>query len=510
MTFLSILWDKRVPDELPAEPPDIFPDLNLDYVVEAITKSKKAYDLGPFFWAPLRDAETVLFRQEVFRDLEDLDLVDVIKDFAAKMTAVRRFLSLAEETRFEYHRKGWLLEAALVYCRAVEGLLASLEETGLRSRGLKAFRDFLSRYTSSTRFRALATDARDTKAQLEGIHYCVTVGGGRVKVKRYEGETDYSQEIERIFRKFKQNESEQDRLSLVIPKRTGMSHVEAKILEFVAKLYPQAFASLDRFCASHVPFLDETVTMFDREIQFYVAYLDFISTLRSKGLPFCYPEVSTSSKEECVRDSFDIALAYSLAQKEWPVVLNGYDLHGPERIIVVTGPNQGGKTTFARMYGQLHYLASLGLPVPGREACLFLPDRIFTHFEKREEIETLRGKLEDDLVRIHDALQQASARSLFVLNEIFSSTTLRDAAFLSREIMARISDLDALAVWVTFVDELASFNEKTVSMVATVDPEDPVVRTFKIVRRPADGLAYALSLARKWGLTYEELKERIG
>lgn len=509
MTFPSVLFRSprgRAPSE-PVSEPEFFADLNLDRIVAAITAGKEEYDLKPFFHRPLRDPDDVAFRHEVMRDLERPRLFDDIKAFAASMRAVRAHLAQIEKLSYPRQKERWFLDAVNLYCDAASRLADDLARAKPASRGLAAFRGYLSRYIGSERFAALLRQTKKLTADLATVRYTVFMKGLQVQVRRYEGEPDYSAAVEATFAKFNQGAVKGYSFRFADP--PDMNHVEAAILDLVVKLYPEIFTNLEIFVAEHKDFADAAIVAFDQEIQFYVAYLEHIAPFKKAGLSFCYPRVTRGSKEIYDDQGFDLALAHALIGDNAVPVCNDFYLRGRERIIVVSGPNQGGKTTFARTFGQLHYLASLGCPVPGTRAQLFLFDNLFTHFEREEHVGNLRGKLQDDLIRVHNILARATPDSVIILNEVFTSTTFRDASFLSRRVAARIMHLDALCVWVTFLDELGSLGAKTVSMVSTVVPENPVLRTFKIVRRPADGLAYALSIAEKYRLTYDRIRERL-
>jgi DNA mismatch repair protein MutS len=483
-------------------------DLNLDQIVASIAGDREEHDLiTTLLYQRLHDVDTVHYRHEIFQDLEDRALFERMQHFSEEMRQVRDHLVQVEKIQYQYQREGWFLDAAAVYCDAVRSLADDLGSAQLGSRGFSAFRDFLAAYVASAAFTHLVADTRERKGALAQIRYCIRIRGLRVDVSRYEGEADYSAEVLETFERFKQGAVKDYRLNY--RGWPGMSHTAAQILQLVARLFGDEFSALDEYCRQHAVFFDQTIQHFERELQFYLAYFDFIKPLRSAGLRFCYPEVSADSKEIFATDTFDVALAKKLVSQGVPVVRNEFRLEGPERIFVVSGPNQGGKTTFARTFGQLHHLASVGCPVPGSAARLLLFDRLFTHFEMEEDLTKMSGKLEDDLVRIRKVLQAATTNSIVIMNEIFTSTTLRDARFLGQKVMEKIIELDLLCVYVTFVDELASLGESVVSMVSTIVPENPAERTYKVVRGPANGLAYALAIAEKYNLTYELLRGRI-
>jgi DNA mismatch repair protein MutS len=509
MTFHSILFAEATDSTQNETPqaPDFFVDLNLDQIVDAITVGKEQYNLKPFYFTALHDLNTIHYRHGILRDLENDLLFEHITSFAKQMRTTREYLAQAAKLYHKFQKHSWFLDAVELYCDTINRLLHDLSHVDLQSGGFLAFRDYLTHYTHSERFTSLFAETKQLKADLATVKYCILIKGDGFKVRKYESEIDYSAKVEETFEKFKQGAVKS--YAAQFPSSVGMNTVEEKVLDFVALLYPDIFGNLDSYCTNHRNYLDERISHFDREIQFYISYLEYMTTFKRTGLAFCYPRLSDTCKTVHDHETFDLALALNLIREGSPIVCNDFYLEQKERIFVVSGPNQGGKTTFARTFGQLHYLASLGCLVPGREAQLYLCDRLFTHFEKEEDIKNLRGKLEDDLFRIHQILNQITSQSIVIMNESFTSTTLRDAIFLSQKVLQTIIQFDILCVCVTFIDELASLSEKTVSMVSTVIPENPASRTYKVLRKPADGLSYAISIAEKYRLTYGSLKERL-
>lgn len=484
--------------------PDFFADLNLSLVISGIIKPFEKFNLKSLFLTPLEDVSAIEFRQAVFRDLENDELFGILKKFSLNMKTVIGHLSTLEKL-YEYQREGWYLDALLLYSSSIENLSNAFSKLKLESAGLVSFRDFLLDYINSIAYKTLVQTAQEIRDNISDLEYLMVIGNGKITISGFSGGEDYSKKIIDSFERFGDYAAHIE--SLRIKENYGMSHVEAAVLALVAKKFPEPFKKLKDFYESYKSFLNATISNFYYDLQFYISYCDFIRPMKSMGLHFSLPQIS-HSKNVMAKETFDIALASKLTSEKKETITNDFYLSEEENIIVVTGPNNGGKTTFARTFGQLHFLGLLGVPVPGTYAKLFLCDGIYTHFERSEDLENLRSKLEDDLHRIKEILSQSTSNSIIIINEMLSSASVMDAVSIGTKIIEAVRAKGSLCVYVTFIDQLTRL-KGTLSMVSQVDPDDPAIRTFKILRQESNGLAYARALAEKYGLTYERILERI-
>ena len=499
--FRSILFpDTEAASESEPQSP-FFADLNLDQAVEAIVAGRDEYNLTPFFHLPLHDVDTVVYRHQIFADLEDDTVAGAVRTFADEMKRTRSYLTLAQKQHYAPERQRWFFDAAATYRHAVINLRAAFEQFELDSPGMQALREFLTSYTSLPTFQKLATDIDAVLDGLDRVRYTLRIRGNRVTVSGYHDEADATIEVEDTFARFREQAGESHLMTVSDP--GSMDHVEARIAQLLARLDPAPFRALEQFCSDHRGFIDDRVARFDREVQFYLAYLD------TSGPP--QPQRARASatrrsrrraRTPPSRMAFDLALADKLVGDSVPVVSNDF-CAGRRGADVRRHRAEPGRQDDLRPHvrpAALPCRARLSGARP-RRAGLFLFDAIFTHFEREEDIadseRQARGRSE---AGSRDPRRGDCRDSVVILNEIFNSTSLADAIAAWLEGAAGSSSIARLlCVCVTFVDELRALGESVVSMVSTVEADDPANGPSRWCGGRPTGCAYAIAIAAKYG-----------
>lgn len=504
-TLISVLGSAGPTDG--SMSPDARRDLGLDRVLDVLQLEG---DLARAFVTPLPDEDAVRFRQDVFRDLERESTRVALTALADAVQRAVQQRDAAARIRQHPLRHRLHLNSVLAYLQALDAAVEHLE--GVRSEALLQLHDHVSALAGSPFIGRMRDEAARLEALWHDIRFTMLVQGGRLVVAPFDDEADLDSAAEAAFGPLGGTallERPPDRA------RTGLlgdqlGSVAAFVLDAVAHIEPDLFEALDTFFGGYEDMVDPDLERFARELPFYTRYRRLVSGLAATGVAFALPVVSATDPRIRVHGLVDLALALRLAEEGARPVGNDLELQRDERIMVVSGPNQGGKSTAARALGQLHHLASIGCPVPAVTALVPLTDHVATLFPREERLESLAGGLGEEVERAHALLAGATPRSLLVINEAFASTAADDARVLLTEVLRRIESVGAHAVCVTFLDEVAALGDGIVSLVAEVDTADPAVRTFTLTRRPADGRAYARSLAERYGLTAEAIRARVG
>lgn len=243
-------------------------------------------------------------------------------------------------------------------------------------------------------------------------------------------------------------------------------------------------------------FIQEMMEFFEQirnQLGFYLAGVNLMASMSNLGLPYCFPYVSPKQGNYRAKGLYDLGLA--LHTHELPVSndLDWQDI----RLTVISGANQGGKSTYLRSLGLAQVLMQCGMPLPADIYSNDLYDNILTHFSRREDQAMNRGRLEEELKRMDRIVKSIRGRSLVLLNESFASTTEQDASVMAEDIVRAFYEKGITTYMVThlyqFVRSLYEQKPEAGIFLSAGRKEDGT-RTFQMIEEEPKETSYGIDL----------------
>ncbi len=230
------------------------------------------------------------------------------------------------------------------------------------------------------------------------------------------------------------------------------------------------------------------------ELAFYVCCIDLRDRLSALGEPICFPKVVRSvSREHCFNELYDVCLALKMQKK---VVSNTLDA-SESRMMVVTGANQGGKSSFLRSIGLAQLMMQCGMFVGAASFTANLCEGLYTHYKREEDTSMESGKFDEELKRMRAIVDDISPDAMVLFNESFASTNEREGSEVARMIVDALLEGNVKVVFVTHQYSLAH------QLYARGDPRDLFLRaqrlsdgtrTFKMMPGEPEQTSYGADL----------------
>jgi hypothetical protein len=237
--------------------------------------------------------------------------------------------------------------------------------------------------------------------------------------------------------------------------------------------------------------------MLQIELAFYIGCLNLRERLLQLETPFSFPLVTESGgpRFTCT-DLYEVCLALTTGKRPVGNDVNAHD----KSLIIVTGANQGGKTTFLRSFGLAQLMSQSGMFAPAASLQLNVVDGVFTHF-KREEDATMRsGKFDEELSRMNDIVNIVTPRALILFNESFAATNEREGSEIARQIVSALLERPNKVAFISHQYDFAhGFYEKHLSsaLFLRADRQESGYRTFKLVEGEPLGTSFGEDVYRE-------------
>ena len=222
----------------------------------------------------------------------------------------------------------------------------------------------------------------------------------------------------------------------------ALSDLRDKGIELVANAVAQAADHIEAFLME-----------LRLELAFYVGCLNLAEDLARMDEPISIPRpLAADQPRHAAKGLYDPVLALTLRRK---VVSNDIDA-GSKSLVIITGANQGGKSTFLRSVGLSQLMMQCGMFVPAESFSANVCVALFSHFKREEDASMESGKLDEELGRMSEIVDDLAPFGMVLLNEFFAATNEREGSEIARQITEALLDRDIKVFFVTHLFELAN------------------------------------------------------
>lgn len=511
-------------------PPRAYDDLNLSQVVRKVAGDRLgAQEFDRVLRRLPLDPEVSRYRAAILADLNaNPQLVEALKD---EVHACRELTS----ARYSYSEDlletvGRLTELEL-FVERIRGFQAVLGRwrDNLTSPGLRSFEEALTEAAESETFLVLEKELPKLRKGLRNRR-SLTVGINLDDKMRPMAATLLSvnehpfgeqTSLQRVLSRFTPEGARQPLHTNELPESLRRSDGSSPALSPLFQDLEQLLRSIVRPVAkglrqySYVQ--TSLISNIAEELSLLLGVVELCGELHSRGLPTTPAELSQPRQphpEVAIRGLYALSLPDSAEAGN--IVRNDFVAEAGDALLILTGPNSGGKTTFLRALAQAQFLAQHGFPVPAEEARIPTVSGILSLFAAGDAPEvSLEGRLAQELRQLSTMIAEAPPGALYLFNEAFSSTGTDDALEIAETVIRGIVDSGGRVLFATHLHALAGKREElsqefggseVVNLVARTDGEVP---TFRIERGEPEGKSYAARLVKEYGLDHDTILRRL-
>jgi DNA mismatch repair protein MutS len=502
-------------------------DLGLDLLVgELDWDGRHAAQTRSLLLALVADPLVIAYRQELVAELAGNDRLR-----EALAALLPNLAELAQP-----RSAGWAQESPLLtlpprlsdlehYVACVEALHAALSSEPPRSAALRGLRDYVTARRDSPEFQSLVAELPGLREQLNQAA-SITIGVNldrdlrpvavtlvAVNAEPFAGPRSLAQRL--LGRSTAATVSGMTILRQIADRSPEVDPLARDLQQILSEVVQPLAAALERYGRIQ----SRPLAALEPELAFVLGAIRFARRRADQGLPICLPSVS--QREHLLDGAYNPGLAIQLAaagnngHAGAALVPNPIDFE-LGRIVFLTGPNRGGKTTYLRAIGQNQVLFQAGVFVAAQEARMLPADAILTHFPPVESVEPGGGRLDDEARRMREIFAQATAASLLLFNEPLTSTGEREAQTIAADLLRALRLLGARTVYVTHLhalaEELPALNRDgdgaTIVSWSTGVGDDKQ-RTYVIRPGSPAARSHAAAIAEQHGITFAQLARQL-